>query len=173
MVNFLVICKFPIHMSSSRCAKIKNDSKYYVWEEPHVWKFCVDQVFRRCVPESNLNLYCGGHSSPKRTTWNVVDCGLFWSTLFVDAYSFCKSCEKCQKFGSLQKINEMPLNSIMICEVFHVWGMDFIGPFSSSVCYLYILLLVIFISFLLLTMCRSGWRQSSLGLTQLLLFQDV
>ena len=26
----------------------------------------------------------------------------------------------------------MPLNNILICEIFDVWGIDFMGPFPSS-----------------------------------------
>nr|GEU37589.1 reverse transcriptase domain-containing protein [Tanacetum cinerariifolium] len=37
--------------------------------------------------------------------------------------------------GSQSKItqkDEMPQNSIQVCEIFDVWGIDFMGPFSSS-----------------------------------------
>ncbi|GKD48733.1 hypothetical protein Tco_1277709 [Tanacetum coccineum] len=28
--------------------------------------------------------------------------------------------------------DEMPQNSIQVCEIFDVWGIDFMGPFPSS-----------------------------------------
>ena len=40
----------------------------------------------------------------------------------------------------------MPLSPIMICEVFDVWGIDFMGPFPNSFGYSYILLAVDYVS---------------------------
>nr|GEV12860.1 reverse transcriptase domain-containing protein [Tanacetum cinerariifolium] len=34
--------------------------------------------------------------------------------------------------GKFSQRNEMPQNSIQICEIFDVWGIDFMGPFLSS-----------------------------------------
>ena len=45
---------------------------------------------------------------------------------------FCKSCDKCQCAGNLTRRNEMPQNPIHICEIFYVWGIDYMGPFISS-----------------------------------------
>ena len=40
----------------------------------------------------------------------------------------------------------MPLNPILIVEFFYVWGIDFMGPFSNSCGYLYILVAVDYVS---------------------------
>lgn len=40
------------------------------------------------------NYACKGNFSLKRVNCKVLDCGLFWNTLFVDAYFFYKSCGK-------------------------------------------------------------------------------
>ncbi|XP_065861818.1 uncharacterized protein [Euphorbia lathyris] len=55
IVNYLVIRQFPTDMSRSRKEKIKREARYYVWDEPYLWKFCLDQVIRRCVPENETN----------------------------------------------------------------------------------------------------------------------
>ncbi|XP_027157814.1 uncharacterized protein LOC113759438 [Coffea eugenioides] len=154
IVNFLVSHKFPIGMSKSKRDKIVHDSRYYIWDEPYLWKIGSDQIIRRCVPESETpsilthchNYACGGHFGPKRTARKILDCGFYWETLFRDAYAFCKSCEKCQKFGSLSHRDEMPQVPMLFCEVFDVWGMDFMGPFPSSFGFLYILLAVDYVS---------------------------
>ncbi|XP_038902440.1 uncharacterized protein LOC120089086 [Benincasa hispida] len=41
------LSKFPDDISSSRRAKLKSDSKYFIWEPPYLWKFCSDQIIRR------------------------------------------------------------------------------------------------------------------------------
>ena len=71
---------------------------------------------------------------------------IFWPTLFKDAFAYCKSCMKCQQFGSLGKRHEMPMQPIHFCEVFDVWGIDFVGPLPPSCGFSYILLAVDYVS---------------------------
>nr|GEZ81995.1 DNA-directed DNA polymerase [Tanacetum cinerariifolium] len=43
-----------------------------------------------------------------------------------------KSCDSCQRQGKISQRDEMPQNVIQDCEIFDVWGIDFMGPFPSS-----------------------------------------
>ncbi|GJT86618.1 reverse transcriptase domain-containing protein [Tanacetum coccineum] len=45
-----------------------------------------------------------------------------------------------------QRCDEMPQNSIQVCEIFDVWGIDFMGPFPSSRGNKYILVAVDYLS---------------------------
>jgi hypothetical protein len=47
-------------------------------------------------------------------------------------HAFCKTCENCQKLGSISKRHMMPLNPILVIEIFDYWGIDFMGPFPPS-----------------------------------------
>nr|GEY48497.1 reverse transcriptase domain-containing protein [Tanacetum cinerariifolium] len=47
---------------------------------------------------------------------------------------------------SQPKKDEMPQNVIQVCEIFYVWGIDFMGPFPSSRGNLYILVAVDYLS---------------------------
>ena len=76
----------------------------------------------------------------------MLDSGFYWETLFKDAYIFCKNCDRCQRVGALSRRNEMPQNPVLICEIFDVWGIDFMGPFQSSCGFTYILLAVAYVS---------------------------
>nr|GEV82109.1 reverse transcriptase domain-containing protein [Tanacetum cinerariifolium] len=44
--------------------------------------------------------------------------------------------------GKISQRDEMPQNAIQVCEIFDVWGIDFMGPFSSSKGNKYILVAV-------------------------------
>ncbi|KAL6335089.1 hypothetical protein AAG906_026469 [Vitis piasezkii] len=44
----------------------------------------------------------------------------------------CRSCDRCQRLGKLTKRNQMPMNPILIVDLFDVWGIDFMGPFPMS-----------------------------------------
>ncbi|GJY86299.1 reverse transcriptase domain-containing protein [Tanacetum coccineum] len=48
--------------------------------------------------------------------------------------------------GKLLQRDEMPQNAIQVCEIFDVWGIDFMGPFSSSRRNKYILVEVDYLS---------------------------
>ena len=47
---------------------------------------------------------------------------------------------------NISRRNEMPLQGILVVQIFYVWGIDFRGPFSSSFGNLYILLAVDYVS---------------------------
>ena len=89
---------------------------------------------------------CGGHFSAKKTAAKILQCGFYWPTLFKDTHDFCKACERCQKLGGISRRNMMPLNPILIIEIFDCWGIDFMGPFPPSFGYLYILVAVDYVS---------------------------
>ena len=89
---------------------------------------------------------CGGHFGPQRTAKKVLDCGFWWPTLFKDANRLCVSCHQCQKSGNTSQRDEMPQQPMLFCEIFDVWGIDFMGPFPNSSGYLYILLAVDYVS---------------------------
>ncbi|GJW12884.1 reverse transcriptase domain-containing protein, partial [Tanacetum coccineum] len=74
----------------------------------------------------------GGHHSANITAQKVFDAGFFWPTIYKDAYELIKSCDACQRQGKISHRDEMPQNAIQVCEIFDVWGIDFMGPFPSS-----------------------------------------
>ncbi|WJZ82813.1 hypothetical protein VitviT2T_002538 [Vitis vinifera] len=41
----------------------------------------------------------------------------------------CRNCDRCQRLGKLTRRNQMPMNLILIVDLFDVWGIDFMGPF--------------------------------------------
>ena len=47
---------------------------------------------------------------------------------------------------NLSRKNEMPLQEILMVQIFYVWGIDFMGPFPSSFGNMYILLAVDYLS---------------------------
>jgi hypothetical protein len=154
IVNYLTSGEVPHKMTTSQRNKLKSEAKYYRWDDPYLWKIGPDQIIRRCIPYNEINAVLklchdqarGGHFRPKRTAKKILDNGLYWKTLFRDAYIYCRSCDRCQKMGNINFRDEMPQQPILICEVFDVWGMDFMGPFPTSFGNTYILLAVDYIS---------------------------
>ena len=76
----------------------------------------------------------------------VFQSGFYWLSLFKDAQSMCRECDKFQRLGKISRRHMMPLNSILVVDLFDVWGIDFMGPFPSSLGYVYILVGVDYVS---------------------------
>nr|GEY36135.1 reverse transcriptase domain-containing protein [Tanacetum cinerariifolium] len=74
----------------------------------------------------------GGHHGANLTAKKIFDASFFWPTIYKDAYEFVKNYDSCQRQGKISQRDEMPQNSIQIYEIFDVWGIDFMSPFSSS-----------------------------------------
>ncbi|GJZ02905.1 reverse transcriptase domain-containing protein [Tanacetum coccineum] len=134
--------------------KFFKDVKHYFWDDPFLFKICADQVIRRCVHgkealdilEACHNGPTGGHHGANLTTKKVFDAGFFWSTIYKDAHELVKNCDSCQRQEKISQRDEMPQNSIQVCEIFDVWGIDFMGPFPSSRGNKYILVAVDYLS---------------------------
>ncbi|GJV60200.1 reverse transcriptase domain-containing protein [Tanacetum coccineum] len=88
----------------------------------------------------------GGHYGPNITAKKVLDLGFYWPTIIKEAHTLVSLCEACQKIGNISKRNEMPLNNIQLCEIFDIWGIDFMGPFPKSYKFEYILVAVDYVS---------------------------
>nr|GEZ63901.1 reverse transcriptase domain-containing protein [Tanacetum cinerariifolium] len=101
-------------------------NKSIVYTDHSALKTCPDQIIRRCVAGKeaiDILKAChsgptGGHSGANYTA----------------------------KKGKISQWDEMPQKSIQVCEIFDVWGIDFLGPFSSLKGNKYILVAVDYLS---------------------------
>ncbi|GJZ42004.1 reverse transcriptase domain-containing protein [Tanacetum coccineum] len=73
----------------------------------------------------------GGHYGANYTAKKVFDSGFYWPTIYRDAHDLVTRCDTCQRQGKISQRDEMPQNSIQVCEIFDVWGIDFMGPFPA------------------------------------------
>ncbi|RVW63895.1 Retrovirus-related Pol polyprotein from transposon 17.6 [Vitis vinifera] len=113
-----------------------------------------NQIIRKCVPEEEQQgilshcheSACGGHFASQKTAMKVLQSGFSWPSLFKDAHTMCRSCDRCQRLGKLTRRNQMPMNPILIVDLFDVWGIDFMGPFPMSFGNSYILVGVDYVS---------------------------
>nr|GEW34518.1 reverse transcriptase domain-containing protein [Tanacetum cinerariifolium] len=111
-------------------------------------------MIRRCVsePETRAILdHCkhgptGEHYGPNVTAKKVLDSGFYWPTIIKEAHTLVYLCEACQKTGHISKRDDMPLNNIQVCEIFYIWGIDFMGPFLKLHKFEYILVAVDYVS---------------------------
>ncbi|KAL8100532.1 hypothetical protein AgCh_032694 [Apium graveolens] len=123
IVNYLVSNIMPPNMNVAQKKKFLYEVKWYMWDEPYLFRQGADQIIRRCIP------FC-------ETEGILRDCH---STVYGGHYDGEKTAARILK-------DEMPLNVMLEVEVFDVWGIDFMGPFISSCNNQYILLAVDYVS---------------------------
>ena len=154
IVNYLACGVIPSEFSYQQKRKLRTDSRYYIWDDPLLFKRGADMIIRRCVPENDQGKILnechaspyGGHFSGERTAHKIFQSGFYWPTIFRDCAEWVKLCDRCQKIGNINSRNEMPLRGVMVVQIFDVWGIDFMGPFPPSFGNLYILLAVDYVS---------------------------
>ncbi|RDX62939.1 hypothetical protein CR513_58680, partial [Mucuna pruriens] len=125
--NYVATSQFPPEASWLYKEKLQSDVKYYIWDDPYLLETM------QCIPYAEINSvlqFChlapgGGHYGSTRTVRKLLDCGLYWPTIFRDAHHFVSTCERYKEVGM---------------------GIDFMGPFPISNGYSYILLAVDYVS---------------------------
>ncbi|GKC74510.1 reverse transcriptase domain-containing protein [Tanacetum coccineum] len=150
---------FPLETLGVGCRpnkkrKIFKHVKHYFWDDPYLFKICAEQVIRRCVYGQEAvdiltachNGPIGGHHGANYTAKKVFDSGFYWPTIYLDAHDLVTRCDACQRQGKISQRDEMPQNAIQVCEIFDVWGIDFMGLFPSSRGNKYILVAVDYLS---------------------------
>ncbi|KAL5538359.1 hypothetical protein UlMin_045707 [Ulmus minor] len=106
IVNYLGRSTPPPELTYQGKKKFFADIKYYIWDDPFLFKICSDRITRRCVPEEEMESilhHChsrevGGHFGATKTAAKVLQSGFHWPTLFKDAYKFVANCDRCQRW---------------------------------------------------------------------------
>ena len=137
IVNYLVMNVVPEYWAMQDRRKFFVEVRNFYWDDPYLFKYRLDQILRRCIPNNetyNVIKFCHSeaycvHFSVRKTTIKILQCGFYWPTMFEDTYNFCKRCIECQKLGCITRRNMMSMSTILKMKVFDCWGIDFIGPF--------------------------------------------
>jgi len=86
--------------------------KNFYWDDPNLFKNCLDQIFQRCILDNEISSVinlchseaCGSHFSSKKTGAKIFQNGFYQPTIFKDTHAFYKTCENCQKVDTSQKV---------------------------------------------------------------------
>ena len=90
IANYLVTGEVPSEWSAQDKKHFFAKIHAYYWEEPFLFKYCADQIIRKCVPEQEQsgilshchNSACGGHFASQKTAMRVVQSGFWWPSLW-------------------------------------------------------------------------------------------
>ena len=65
---------------------------------------CIDEEEAKYILEKIHEGVCGDHAGPRSLISKVIRTGYFWPTMQVDAKELVKKCNKCQRFGNVQRL---------------------------------------------------------------------
>ena len=97
--NFLATGEIPVDWKAQDKKFFFAKIHSYYWEEPFLFKYCADQIIRRCVPTEEqqeilshyLESACGGHFASQKTTMKVLQFGFYWPSLFKAATKYAEN----------------------------------------------------------------------------------
>ena len=89
---------------------------------------CIDKEEARYILEEIHGGICGDHAGPKSLVNKVMQTGYFWPTMQVDAVELMKKCDKCQRYGNVQRLLAERLTTIIFPWPFAQSGIDIVGP---------------------------------------------
>ncbi|RVW27350.1 Retrovirus-related Pol polyprotein from transposon opus [Vitis vinifera] len=116
IANYLVTSEVPSEWKAQDRKHFFAKIHAYYWEEPFLFKYCADQIIRKCVPEEEQQGIlshchentCGGHFASQKTAMKVLQSGF-------TGHRFSKIPTSCvgvvidaKDSGSLQKETKCP-----------------------------------------------------------------
>ena len=93
---------------------------------------CVDEDEAKYILEEIHEGVCGNHAGPRSLVSKLIQTSYFWPTMQADAIELVKRCDKCQRFGNVQRLLAEKLTAIKSPWPFSQWGIDIIGPLPIS-----------------------------------------
>ena len=118
----------PSQLTYQQKRKLRKNARFYIWDDPLLFRRGAYQIIKRCVHETkqaeildkcHASQY-GGHFVGDITAQKILQFGFYWPTLFRDRSERVKHCDRCQRMGNINKRNEMPLQGILMVQIFYV-----------------------------------------------------
>ncbi|GKA16988.1 reverse transcriptase domain-containing protein [Tanacetum coccineum] len=115
---------FPL--DTLRIVTFRGDSNTQ-WDDPYLFRICTDQVIRRCVyGQEAVEILMACHNGPTGGHHGAIT---LLKKVFIQV-----------SIG--RRFIVIPMVLVHVCEIFDIWGIDFMGPFPSSRGNKYILVVV-------------------------------
>ncbi|GKC29704.1 reverse transcriptase domain-containing protein, partial [Tanacetum coccineum] len=129
----LLLQEFDVIIRDKKGAKNLTADHLSRLENPHQGDLEKKEI-NETFPLETLGMisFLWGHHDANYTAKKVFDSGFYWPTIYHDAHNLVTRCDACQRQGKISQKYEMPQNAIQVCEIFDVWGIDFMRPFPSS-----------------------------------------
>ncbi|XP_065620118.1 uncharacterized protein LOC136063531 [Quercus suber] len=109
IISYLKDRKLPKGKDEARRLRIR--AARYVLIDEVLYKGGFSQPYLRCLTPDEANYVlrevhegaCGNHSRVRSLIHKVVGAGYYWPTIQVDAKTYVKVCDQCQRFGNVPR----------------------------------------------------------------------
>ena len=65
IVNYVACGMMPLELTYQQKMKLRTDARFYIWDDPLLFRKGADHVIRRCVPEAEqAEIMSKCHASP-------------------------------------------------------------------------------------------------------------
>ena len=83
--NFLASGFLPAQLDNQDKRKFLSNVQNLYWDDPYLFKYCPDQIFKRCIPDNEVSSVikfchseaCGDHFSSKKMTAQILQSGFY------------------------------------------------------------------------------------------------
>ncbi|GAU41232.1 hypothetical protein TSUD_280320, partial [Trifolium subterraneum] len=138
IIKYLLNDEIPLERE--KAIKIRKMAAHYTMIGNRLYKRGFSSPLLLCVgdPEAQTIIKeihdgsCGNHIGARSLAGKVARAGYFWPTLFQDGSRYVRSCDECQKHADIHHAPGEQLQSVMSPWPFYMWGVDIVGPFSTS-----------------------------------------
>ena len=138
ILSFLQDGWLPQDVEEAR--KVRKRATRFTILNDTLYKRGFSMPYLRCVNEEEAKYVlkeihegiCRDHVGPRSLINKVIQTGYFWPTLQKDVKEFVKKCDKCQRFGNVQRIPSEKLTTISSPWSFAQWGLDIIYPLPQG-----------------------------------------
>ncbi|XP_050249037.1 uncharacterized protein LOC126696316 [Quercus robur] len=93
---------------------------------------CVDEDEAKYILEEVHGGVCGDHAGPRSLVNKVIRAGYFWPTMQGDAADLIRRCDRCQRYGNVQRLPAEKMTTISSPWPFAQWGIDIVGPLPQG-----------------------------------------
>ena len=93
---------------------------------------CVDEEEAKYILEEIHEGICRDHTDLRSLVNKVIGIGNFWPTMQVDAVEIVKKCDKCHRYGNVQRLPTKRLMMIASPWPFAQWEIDIVGPLPQG-----------------------------------------
>ena len=136
IISFLEDGHLP--QDTDEAKKIKKRAARFTILNDTLYKRGFSMLYLKCVDEDEDEAkyileeiheeVCGDYAGPRSLVSKVIRTSYFWPTMQADAVEFVKQCDKCQRFGNVQRLPAEKLTAITSLWPFSQRGIDIVGP---------------------------------------------
>ena len=134
IISFLQDGHLPQDVEEAK--KVRKRAARFTILNDTLYKRGFSMPYLKCVNEEESEYIlkeihegvCGDHAGPRSLVSKVVRTSYFWPTMQVDARELVKKCDKCQRFGNVQRFPAKSMTTTSSPWPFAQWGIDIVSP---------------------------------------------